>query len=177
MKKRSVILSRTLEVFFIVLIIGTIISTLVQWFSPQSFMNAAWVAHVEQTTGFNFYKLTWTQRLPLYVLGAITSAVMLYGLWIGVKIARLIRTTTILSDESVELFAKLKTTAMVFGLLTIVNYVYSILYLMPKMEPKMKLLSFIGTALGQLMIIGFFAAITALIKRGARLRKEQDLTV
>lgn len=41
----------------------------------------------------------------------------------------------------------------------------------------MKLLSFIGTTLGQLMIIGFFAAITALIKRGARLRKEQELTV
>jgi hypothetical protein len=132
---------------------------------------------MEDAYGFNIKKLSMFTRGLLIFLGSISTAIIVYGLWLGTKIARLVGKGEVISEQSATLFVQLKKTILYWGIFNVVQCFGSYQFLMPKMELKMMLWAMVMMSIGQLMIFIFFASIAAVVTRGARLKMEQDLTV
>lgn len=177
MKMSTKLLGRGLEMLFMLLIGIVIISAFVNSFFPDLLMGEKVMKAMEDAYGFNIKKLSMLTRGLLIFVGSISTAIIVYGLWIGTKIARLVGKGEVISEQSAELFVQLKKIILYWGVFNVVQCFGSYQFLMPKMEFKMMVWSLAMMSIGQLLFFIFFASIAAVVVRGARLKKEQDLTV
>jgi hypothetical protein len=177
MKFNIRLVGRCLEILFKGLIIFTVISSVLNVFFPNLFLSEQMIANMENLYGFNITKISILSRVFLYTIGALGTTILLYGFWVASKIAKLMSTRELLSETSVKLFQQLKNILLCWGLYSMFQLAFTYAFFMPKMDLKTKILACIFTGLGNLMFYGILAIITAVIKRAARLKSEQDLTI
>lgn len=177
MKLSQKLLGRGLEVLFCLLMVVIVMSAFINSFFPDLLMGEKVLKAMEDAYGFNIKKLSFFTRGVLIFLGSIGTAIIVYGLWVGRKIAQLVARGEIISDPSAKLFIQLKKIVLYWGIFNVVQYLGTYQFLMPKMELKMMLWSMVMMSIGHLMIFIVFASISAVITRSARLKTDQDLTV
>lgn len=171
------IIGRVLEIFIVVLMVALVVSTIIHWINPYAFVSEAMIKHSEQNYGFCFKTLHWQTKLLFTVLGAIGTAIVFYGLWIGRSIAILLRQRTLLSRQGVEHFVLLKKIVFVWGAFNLFQSGVSFIFFMPKMAMKLKILSFGMMFFSTFIFWGIVALFTAIIRRSAKLQEDQQLTV
>ena len=177
MKLDAKFLGRCLEWLFLTLIPVMIIYLLVNHFFPDLLMSEKMTIGIEELYGFNLKKLSITMRAVVFFFGAVSTAFMVYCLWIGARIARLYSNGETLSEGSAALFIQLKAIILYWGLYSVSLQGIIPNVLMPKMPFNMVILGVFFTAISFLLLYIVFAAIAWVITRGARLQKDQDLTV
>ena len=177
MKMSTKILGRGLEILFMVLIGVIIVSAVVNSFFPEWFMGEKVMKAMEDAYGFNIKKLSFFYRGVLIFIGSISTAMMVYGLWLGKKIAQLVSQGELISEPSAKLFTQLKKLILYWCVFNLVQMLGTYQFLMPKMEFKMMAWSLMFMSISHLMIFIFVASIASVVKRSARLKTDQDLTV
>ena len=177
MKIHAKALGRFLEIFFLLLIPTAIIFFLINHFLPGLLVGEKVVTALEELYGFSLNKLSFPMRVGFFLAGSMSNALIVYALWIGSRIARLYSNGQILTEQSVKLFTVLKTIILYMGLYNSILHAFTIIVLMPKMHYNMIMLSLFCIPIFYALIYIFFAAIAAVVVRGARLQDDQDLTV
>ncbi len=177
MKLNVKFLGRCLEGLFLGLIPVMVVYFLINHLFPDLLMGEKMMTGIEELYGFNLKKLSIVMRSLVFFFGAISTAFMIYGLWIGAKIARLYSNGETLSEGSATLFIQLKAMVFCWGLYSVSLQGITSKVLMPKMPFNMVILGVFFTAIFFLLLYIVVAALSAVVTRGARLQKDQDLTV
>lgn len=174
MKLNAKILGRCLEGLFLVLIPVLITFSLMNLFFPNVLLDEK---ILDTLYGFNVSKLSTAQFSLLLVINIISIGFIAYGLWLGAKIARLFSQGDLLTEPSACFFYKLKTISLYWGVFNITQFIGTHKIFMPKMEMGMMVYCVVVHSIIHTFIYIFFAALAAVIAKGAGLQKDQDLTV
>lgn len=177
MKFNSRVLGRFLEVFFVLMMVVVVASAVINSFFPEWFMGEKVMKAMEDAYGFNIKKLSFFCRGLLIFVGTVGTALMVYGLWLGKKIAQLASHGEMISESSAKLFRQLRQLVLGWGIFNVVQCLGTYQFLMPKIEFKMMIWSMVFMSISHLFIFIFVASIAAVIGRSARLKADQDLTV
>ena len=159
-----------------VIIIYSIINVLF----PDFFADKKTIDAAEALTGFNLQKISLLARSLHALFSAIGTGFIVYGLWVGSRIARLFSNGDVSTEASICLFIKLKTMALYWGLYNIPVQIVFCKIFMPKIQPKMLVFVVASQIFFHLLLFIVFKAIASSITRAsklANLQKEQDLTI
>lgn len=174
MKFNTKILGCCLEGLFLALIPILLIFSLSNLFFPNLLLDEK---ILDTLYGFNISKLSTVQFSLLLTINIISIGIIAYGLWLGAKIARLFSRGDLLTEPSARLFSKLKIMSLYWGTYNIVQFLSTSKIFMPKMEMGMMVYCVVVHSIIHTFIYIFFAALAAVIAKGAGLQKDQDLTV
>ena len=177
MKLNAKFLGRCLEGLFLLLIPVIIIYSIINVFSPGLLIGEKVLTSMEDLYGFNMQKLSLLRHSLFIVVSIIGTAFIVSGFWFGAKIARLFGNREFFTESSAQYFTKLKKMTFFWGLYNVTQMVFCSKIFMPKMPLKLFFISIGMMSLFHLLIFIVFAAIAGVITRGARLQKDQDLTV
>lgn len=177
MKLNTKLLGRSLETLFLVLIPAIILFNIINAFCPGMLVGENIIAAVEELYGFNVQKLSWSGYSLFILISTIGTAFMSYVFWLGAKIARLFSRDEFFTEASAKQLTKLKSVSLWWGIFNITQMACLSKIFMPKIQLKTLLTSWCTISLFHLLFFIVCAALTALVASGARLQKDQDLTV
>ncbi len=135
------------------------------------------VKALDDLYGYNIHAFSQLQRFGLFIIGAISALFIIYSLVISIKIARIFAHGKTFSLPSARLFTQLKTIVLWWGLYNLAQITFSYIILMPKMDKNMMVMGLCWMFFFHLMLYVLIAAIAAVIRRGAKLQDDHDLTV
>ncbi|MBM3886956.1 DUF2975 domain-containing protein [Candidatus Dependentiae bacterium] len=179
MKINTKILAQALKAILILIIPYLIVIQIIGCFYPTLLFNANTAEALNKGWGYDVFNLTLLQQSILFFLGSLSTIPLVCMIITGVKALNLVKKGEILSEASVNLFTKLKLFSLYWAACNIVGYAITSYVFMPKLMQNMNLflISLVAQVIMHIGVFLFFAAFTAIIKRGANLQQDQDLTV
>lgn len=160
-----------------ILIPLVIISPIITNLFGDLFFGEKIMAMMESVYGFNLKNFSLLQRVGLTAISSISSALMAYGLYLGIGITRLFGKGEAFTMPTALLFSRLSKLSLWWGLYDLAQTIGFTLVLMPKMPKNIFVYSLVFLAVIHLFIFILFSAVAALISRGSKLQNDQDLTV
>ncbi len=177
MKLNAKFWGKCIEILCMLLIPVVVAMLIINNIFPDLLMGEKVMKAMDDLYGYNPYAFSILQRICLFLIGAVSAAFMVYGLWIGIKIARLSSKGETFSTPSALLFAQLKKMSLYWGLYNMTQITFTYIVLMPKMQKSIMFFGLGMMGLTHLFMYVLFAGIAAVVARAAKLQDDQDLTV
>lgn len=168
---------RCVQVFCILFIAYIVIGKVIGYLFPTLLVSEKTIQMMEEVYGYNILKQSWLQRTGICLLQAIGSALFIYLLTIGIKIAGLFRKNTMYTAAGVSLFIRLKKMILISGTYSLLLGLFGFIILMPKTPVKSTLITMASLTTFYLIGYGVIAAITALVRRNVALQDDQHLII
>lgn len=132
---------------------------------------------MDSTYGLDLKTFSLIQRLGMFLLDSISSAFVIYGLSICVKIARLFQQGEVFSAATAVYFSRLSKIAAWWGLYNMAEMVFLYGFLMLKAPKQVAVLALGVGGLMYLFIFIFLSILATLVAKASELQNDQDLTV
>jgi hypothetical protein len=145
------------------------LASVLLWFFGDNFTDSTYGLHL---ANFSFW-----QRSTMFLIDSIGVLLVIYALWLCIRIARHFQSGEIFTASTAMLFARVSKIAVWWGLYNIIEIIGFNLLFMPEYPKKVMILAIGASGLFYLFIIIFLSMLATLVAKASELQQDQDLTV
>src|SRR3989304_9842155 len=124
--------SRCIEILLMLIIAWAVVAPVLTCFFGIQFGGEKMIKMTEDLYGFNINNFSLMKRILLYVVTSIGTTLMVYMLWLGIKVSRQWNKGEILTQQTALLFSRMGNIWILFNLYSIAQQAFFVFVIATK---------------------------------------------